>query len=168
MEDKRTPPDRSRGPRREGDHRSDRDDRGRGRQGGRREGSDGRDRRSSRTSGPRRGPDRRPVKPVTLEDDKWSHLSEEEFRTRIKELILEANLRETGFGARRFYFATREGGIPSIDISDDLAGRLVYGQAAIVEVPGEGVGEYAIVPFAMVGKIKAVDPEMVRFINEES
>lgn len=105
---------------------------------------------------------------MTLEEDKWSQLSEEDFRSRLKELILDANLRETGFGARRFFFATREGKIPSIDISDDLAGRLIYGQAAIVEVPGEGKTEYAIVPSAMVGKIKTIDPEMIRFLNEES
>jgi uncharacterized protein YaiL (DUF2058 family) len=168
MEDKRNPSDRSRGPRSGGGHRPDRDDRGRGRQGGRRERSDGRDRRPSRgASGPRRSSERRPVKSATMEEDKWSQISEEDFRTRLKELILEANLRETGFGARRFFFATRDGKIPSIDISDDLAGRLIYGQAAIVEVPGEGVREYAIVPSGMVSKIKTVDPEMVRFLNEE-
>jgi uncharacterized protein YaiL (DUF2058 family) len=86
-------------------------------------------------------------------------------------MVEESSLKETGFGARRFYFVTRENKIPFLDLSDELTGRLEKGQAAIVEAPGEGdeeVVDYTIVPRAVARQMQTVDPESVRFMNPQS
>jgi uncharacterized protein YaiL (DUF2058 family) len=95
----------------------------------------------------------------------WSHLSEEEARERIRKMVEGSSLKETGFGARRFYFVTRENKIPFLDLSDELTGRLEKGQAAIVEVPGDVVVDYTIVPRAVARQMQSIDPESVRFLN---
>jgi len=87
-------------------------------------------------SSDRRGPEASSSPPppeVPTED--WSLLSEEEAKERIQKMVEDASLKETGFGARRFYFVTRENKIPFLDLSDELTGRLgAYGPA------GEGPG----------------------------
>ena len=120
-------------------------------------------------SSDRRGPEASsgpPLPEVPTED--WSHLSEEEVKERIQKMVEEASLKETGFWARRFYFVTRENKIPFLDLSDELTGRLEKGQAAIVEVPGDDVVDYTIVPRAVARRMQSVDPESVRFLNPQS
>jgi RNA recognition motif-containing protein len=120
-------------------------------------------------SSDRRGPESSssaPVPEVPTED--WSHLSEEEVKERIREMVEGASLKETGFGARRFYFVTRDNSIPFLDLSDELTGRLEKGQAAIVEVPGDDVDDYTIVPRAVARQMQTVDPESVRFLNPQA
>ena len=120
-------------------------------------------------SSDRRGSDA-PSSPPVPEDplEDWSHLSEEEVKARIQKMIEEGSLKETGFGSRRFYFVTRENKIPFLDLSDELTGRLEKGQAAIVEVPGDDVVDYTIVPRAVARRMQSVDPESVRFMNPQS
>ncbi len=116
----------------------------------------------------RRGPEpSTPQEPETPPED-WSHLSEAEIKERIREMVEGASLKETGFGARRFYFVTRENKIPFLDLSDELTSRLEKGQAAIVELPGDGVDEYTIVPRAVARQMQSIDPESVRFLNPEA
>jgi RNA recognition motif-containing protein len=120
-------------------------------------------------SSDRRGPESSsspPVPEVPTED--WSHLSEEEVKERIREMVEGASLKETGFGARRFYFVTRDNSIPFLDLSDELTGRLEKGQAAIVEVPGEDVDDYTIVPRAVARQMQSIDPDSVRFLNPQA
>jgi RNA recognition motif-containing protein len=107
-----------------------------------------------------------PVPEAPTED--WSQLPEEEVKERIRKMVEEASLKETGFGARRFYFVTRENKIPFLDLSDELTGRLEKGQAAIVEVPGDDVDDYTIVPRAVARQMQTVDPESVRFLNPQA
>jgi uncharacterized protein YaiL (DUF2058 family) len=96
-------------------------------------------------------------------------IPEEEIRTQTRQLIQGSNLMETGFGARRFYFVARGGRLPFLDISDDLASRLANGMAAVVQLPGEGgVEEYSVIPRGLALRLKAIDPQMVRFFNEDS
>jgi RNA recognition motif-containing protein len=120
-------------------------------------------------SSPRRGPEPSsfPSEPESPPED-WSHLSEEEVRERIREMVEGASLKETGFGARRFYFVTRENKIPFLDLSDELTSRLEKGQAAIVELPGSEVDDYTIVPRAVARQMQSIDPESVRFLNPEA
>jgi RNA recognition motif-containing protein len=120
-------------------------------------------------SSDRRGPESSsspPVPEVPTED--WSHLSEEEVKERIQKMVEEASLKETGFGARRFYFVTRDNSIPFLDLSDELTGRLEKGQAAIVELPGDDVDDYTIVPRAVARQMQSIDPESVRFLNPQA
>ena len=120
-------------------------------------------------SSDRRGPESSsspPVPEAPTED--WSHLSEEEVKERIREMVEGASLKETGFGARRFYFVTRDNSIPFLDLSDELTGRLEKGQAAIVEVPGDDVDDYTIVPRAVARQMQSIDPESVRFLNPQA
>jgi RNA recognition motif-containing protein len=107
-----------------------------------------------------------PMPEAPTED--WSHLSEEEVKERIRNMVEDASLKETGFGARRFYFVTRENKIPFLDLSDELTGRLEKGQAAIVEVPGDDVDDYTIVPRSVARQMQTVDPESVRFMNPQA
>jgi RNA recognition motif-containing protein len=108
-----------------------------------------------------------PMPEAPTED--WSHLPEKEVKERILKMVEESSLKETGFGARRFYFVTRDNKIPFLDLSDELTGRLEKGQAAIVEVPGDDdVVDYTIVPRAVARQMQTVDPEAVRFLNPQS
>jgi RNA recognition motif-containing protein len=108
-----------------------------------------------------------PQEPEAPPED-WSHLSDDEKWERLREMVLEASLKETGFGARRFYFVTRKNKIPFLDLSDELTSRLEKGQAAIVELPGSEPDEYTIVPRSVAQQMKSVDPESVRFLNPEA
>jgi RNA recognition motif-containing protein len=120
-------------------------------------------------SSSRRGPEPSSSSPEPeAPPEDWSHLSEEEVRGRIREMVEGASLKETGFGARRFYFVTRDNKIPFLDLSDELTGRLEKGQAAIVEIPGDVVDDYTIVPRAVARQMQSVDPESVRFLNPEA
>ena len=116
----------------------------------------------------RRGPEPATSREPEAPPEDWSHLSEEEIRERLKEMVLGASLKETGFGARRFYFVTRENKIPFLDLSEELTSRLERGMAAIVELPGEAIDEYTIVPRAVALQMQSVDPESVRFLNPEA
>ncbi len=118
----------------------------------------------------RRGPEpAAPAAPPQAPPEDFSGLTGEEVRERLREMVLESSLKETGFGARRFYFVTRENKIPFLDLSDELAGRLERGQAAIVEVPGDGgVDDFTVVPRAVAETMRSVDPESVRFLNPEA
>jgi len=106
----------------------------------------------------------RPEAPV----EDWSHLSPDEIQSRLQEMIQGSNLKETGFGARRFYYVARDGRMPFLDISDDLTSRLEKGLAAVVEIPGDENGEVTIVPRAIAQQMKSVDPESVRFLNPDT
>jgi RNA recognition motif-containing protein len=117
----------------------------------------------------RRGPETvAPAAPPEAPPEEFSGLTAEEVRERLREMALESSLKETGFGARRFYFVTRENRIPFLDLSDELAGRLERGLAAIVEIPGDGVDDYTVVPRAVAETMRSVDPESVRFLNPEA
>jgi RNA recognition motif-containing protein len=116
----------------------------------------------------RRGPETAAPREPEAPPEDWSHLSEDEIRRRILEMVLEASLKETGFGARRFYFVTRDNRIPFLDLSDELVSRLEKGMAAIVELPGEDIDEYTVVPRAVARQMQSVDPESVRFLNPEA
>lgn len=115
----------------------------------------------------RRGPETTSQEPEPPPED-WSHLSEEEVKERIRDMVLRASLKETGFGARRFYFVARNNKMPFLDLSEELTNRLERGLAAIVEAPGAGVDDYTIVPRAVARQMQSVDPESVRFLNPES
>ncbi len=114
----------------------------------------------------RRGPEPSPAAAETEEPpEDWSQLSESEARERIQKMVEDGSLKETGFGARRFYFVTRDKRIPFLDLSDELTGRLEKGQAAIVEVPGSEEDDYTIVPRSVALQMQTIDPESVRFLN---
>jgi len=105
--------------------------------------------------------------PEELPDEDWSGLSEEEIETDLRKMISESSLKETGFGARRFYFVNRQNQIPFLDISDDLTSRLEKGLAAIIEIPGDPPGDFTVVPRAQALRMKTIKPEMVLFLNDE-
>jgi hypothetical protein len=169
MTDTHDSADKRGGQRRREDRPSGRDDRPRGRPEGRRERPDSRERRPFRAGGPRRDHERRPGGAASPEDEKWAQVPEEEIRSQTRQLIQGSNLMETGFGARRFYFVARSGRMPFLDISDDMASRLANGMAAIVELPGEGgAEEYSVIPRGLALRLKVVDPQIVRFFNEDS
>ena len=105
--------------------------------------------------------------PEVLPDEDWSGLSDEEILADLREMITKSSLKETGFGARRFYFVNRENQIPFLDISDDLTSRLEKGLAAIVEIPGDPPGDFTVVPRREALRMKTIKPEMVLFLNDE-
>ena len=119
-------------------------------------------------SPPRRGPEPASAREPEAAPEDWSDLSEEEIRERLKEMVFKSSLKETGFGARRFYFVTRDNKIPFLDLSDELTSRLEKGQAAIVELPGNGVDEYTVVPRAVAQQMKSVDPDSENGPNPEA
>lgn len=116
----------------------------------------------------RRGPETSAPREPEPPPEDWSHLSDDESRQRIREMVLKTSLKETGFGARRFYFVTRDNKIPFLDLSEELTSRLEKGMAAIVELPGERIDEYTVVPRAVARQMQSLDPESVRFLNPEA
>ena len=85
---------------------------------------------------------------------------------RIDELIAGANLLESAFGPRRFYFVDAEGKIPFLEVSESIAARLEKGEIAIVEVrEGQHPG-ISLVSAKVAVKLKQLDPELVRFWNQ--
>ena len=83
-----------------------------------------------------------------------------------KKTIREHRVREGGRGPRRWFFVTRDGVIPYLNISDGLAQKLERGEAAIVESLGEARDPHVVVAGAgPLGTLHGLDPELIRFWN---
>jgi len=87
-----------------------------------------------------------------------------EERFRLRDLVRQGAVREGRRGRRRFYFVTRAGRIPFVEIAEELGLQLEAGRAAIVEVP-LAKDEYEIVARGTAERVWAVEPELVRFWN---
>ena len=62
-------------------------------------------------------------------------------------------------GPRRFYFESRDGRVPFLEVSDETAGRLEVGRAALVE---SSEGALTIIQPDAAHKIVALDPKWLR------
>ncbi len=93
---------------------------------------------------------------------------EKKGQQRIDELIAGADLLESAFGPRRFYFVDSIGKIPFLEISEAIAARLEKGEIAIIEVrEGHHPGVF-LVSAGVAARLKQLDPEVVRFWNQDS
>jgi uncharacterized protein YaiL (DUF2058 family) len=87
-----------------------------------------------------------------------------EERYRLRDVVRQGAVRDGRRGRRRFYFVTRAGRIPFVEIAEELGLQLEAGRAAIVEVP-LAKDEYEIVARATAERVWAAEPELVRFWN---
>lgn len=89
----------------------------------------------------------------------------QEERFRLRDLVRQGAVREGRAGRRRFYFVTRAGRIPFVEIGEELGLALEAGRAAILEVPLAVREEFEIVGRATAEKVSAALPELVLFWN---
>ncbi len=86
----------------------------------------------------------------------------------IENLVSRQDLTQTGFGSCRFYFVDSTNKIPFLEVSDDMASRLVDGKVAIVELQqGERPG-FFLVSNDVAAKLMQAAPETIRFWNKDS
>jgi uncharacterized protein YaiL (DUF2058 family) len=70
-------------------------------------------------------------------------------------------------GTRRWYFVTRSNTIKYLDVSEPTASQLSRGALAIVEHPEEPDTPYVLIDREAATLIARIDPQYVRFYNEE-
>ncbi len=95
--------------------------------------------------------------------------AEEEIKAqqRIDELVAGANVLESAFGPRRFYFVDSIGKIPFLEVSEAIAARLEKGDLAIVEIREGRHPGFFLVSAGVAARLKQLDSETVRFWNQE-
>lgn len=131
------------------------------RSGGRKEGRGGERRpRRPRGGGRPRGEDRREGSRRRAAEDEAA-VAEPLAREGLGEVVRAEALRGTG-GLRRWYFVARDGRVPFLEVSDEVARRLERGEVAIVEVPDQAREEFVIVPRRLAVRIQALAPDLVR------
>ena len=92
-------------------------------------------------------------------------MDEQERISQLQNLVSSGAIREGIFGTRRFFFTTRERKMPFLNVSDEIAGKIEYGRAAIAEVPGGTGREWVIVSREAADRMRAIDPDSVCFLN---
>ena len=88
-----------------------------------------------------------------------------EARHRMRQLVLDGVVPDNRGGPRRFYFVTRQGRIPYMQVADDLGRTLEAGGAAIVEVPLESSERFVIVTRDTVQRMGDDGTDFIRFWN---
>ena len=85
---------------------------------------------------------------------------------RLEQKIRENAIREAYVNSRRFHFVARNGGLPYLEVSEDMVRQLETGRLAIVEIPRGSFSEFFIVPGEIAGEILKTMPDWVRCFNE--
>ncbi len=66
--------------------------------------------------------------------------------------------------ARKFFFVSRAGWVPFLEVSLETARLLEAGNLGIVEIPWAKVERYAVVPRELAKEMTRLDPDCVRFL----
>lgn len=85
---------------------------------------------------------------------------------RLRQLISSQLVSGKINGPVKFYFVSRTGFIPSLEVSSEIADSLRSGKIAIVEQPGLNREIFSVVPRETALKIQAEAPEFVRFFKQ--
>ncbi len=73
---------------------------------------------------------------------------------------------EKGYGNKRWFFITRDGRVPFVDVADAVMRQLADGNAGIVESLGHLPEEHVVIGDRQaLALLQDFDPEMVRFWN---
>jgi len=83
---------------------------------------------------------------------------------RLKARVESQALQERGRG-RKFFFETRRGWVPYLEVSPETGRRLEAGNLAIVDLPWAAVESFAILPREVAGEMAAYDAGSVRFLR---
>ncbi len=94
-------------------------------------------------------------------------MQEKSRSARLRDIILNAQVKTGISGSYRFYFVSRDQRIPYMDISNQLAEDLQTGKAAIVETPGERRELFRIINRDGALKLKQDAPEYILFFNSK-
>jgi uncharacterized protein YaiL (DUF2058 family) len=78
------------------------------------------------------------------------------------EIARRGRLELRGAGHHRWYFGSRRGALPWLDVPDEVAHRLGDGRAAIVEAP---TGQPFAVDADAAARLEALDPRWIRLWN---
>lgn len=88
---------------------------------------------------------------------------EKEQQSRVEHIIKQGAITEGIHGNRKFYFVANNKTIPFLQISEEMAKRLEYGNAAIIE---ERPGTFVLVNQNSAEQIRNQHPAMVCFFNK--
>ena len=88
-----------------------------------------------------------------------------EARHRLRQLVLGGLVPDRREGPRRFYFVTRAGRIPSVQVTDELGRELEAGRVAIVEVPFEKRERFELVTRDTARRLGEDGAPLIRFWN---
>jgi len=91
--------------------------------------------------------------------------SEKERVSRLRNIILNAEIFKDVHGPRRFYFIASDSKIPCKEISVGISKDLEQGNAAIVETPGETREVFRIITREGAMKLQQEGNEFIRFFN---
>jgi hypothetical protein len=87
-------------------------------------------------------------------------------RARLKDVVKNGAVKSGVNGNRRFYFLTRDGKIPFLELNDEAARGLQFGDLAIVQIPDLKLERFVLLPKRTAAQVKEIEPELVRFWNE--
>jgi len=100
------------------------------------------------------------------EEQKRKEIQRKNSAARLRDIVMNSEIRKGRTGNYRFYFVARNSRIPFIEISQRLAEELQNGHAAIVETPGETSEIFRVIRKESALKLKLEAPEYVLFFNE--
>ena len=84
----------------------------------------------------------------------------------LEQRIRENAVREAFTNSKRFHFVAANGGLPYLEVSDDMARSLERGRLAIIEIPQEKFSEFFIVPDDIARDVLKALPDWVRLFNK--
>jgi uncharacterized protein YaiL (DUF2058 family) len=99
--------------------------------------------------------------------DQRTQQEAKERRLQIRHIIDYWQTSDDPTGDRRWYFITPRNTISHLYVSDPLAAQLTAGDLAIVERPDDPDRPYALVEREAATLIARIDPQYVRFHNQE-
>jgi len=98
--------------------------------------------------------------------DEQKAVEEKVTRARLKDVVKNGAVKSGVAGNRRFYFIARDGKIPFMEVNEEAARGLQFGDLAIVQIPDLKLERFVLLPRRTASQVKEIEPELVRFWNE--
>ena len=89
-------------------------------------------------------------------------LDKKALRARLKDLVVGGAVKTGVNGPRRFYFLTREGKIPYLEVNEETVRKIQMGELAIVQIPDVKLERFVLLPRKNIRDVLDIEPDLVR------
>jgi len=96
------------------------------------------------------------------EKAKWSAAEAREVQQRAQQIVDSGRVQGRVHGRKRFYFESRDGRVPYVELSDEIVTQLERGRAGLAETP---TGETSLIEAASAERVFDLDPDWLRVWN---
>jgi len=96
------------------------------------------------------------------EKAKWTAAETREVQLLVQQIVDSGRLQGRTHGRRRFYFDSRDGRVPYLELSDEMVTDLERGRVGLAETPK---GETSLIEGTSAGRAFDLDPDWLRVWN---